>query len=223
MKQIVPITSLSQITVRALQSIYRIAVVEPGNSTEKSYTLLNSIYGLTREEIDSLDAKYCSTLIEPLIEVATKPMAVCLKRHIAVNGKRYHVEYDPDKLTQTSKLALFRYFPKSEKQLNENSHCLVARVVSPMKKIFGVWVKQKHEEGNVDKYMEDMLDAKIPEVLSIIDYYRLLSMGGSPMKTIAENEQIIVKWCKQNGLSVDDALQIVNSSQKILHAIKELK
>ncbi|HMG67956.1 MAG TPA: hypothetical protein VK588_09725, partial [Chitinophagaceae bacterium] len=167
MKIIETISSWNEITVKQFQGFYQVQCKTYNDEDERSDRLINIVYGLSQEEILSLSVASYKTLLLSISSLQNIDIPIGSKSEISVNGNRYCVELDTTKLPNASHMSVFKYFPKTDKEVIESLHYLVARVVCPLRKnIFGKWVKQKHEQRYFDQYCSDISQASVADVFS---------------------------------------------------------
>jgi hypothetical protein len=97
-----------------------------------------------------------------------KPVqADCIK----VNGKRYRCVYDIKKLPAARYIETKHF----QKDVNGNMHRIAACMVIPQKRNwYGMWVDEKYDASRHEEYAQDMLEARITDVLgSVVFFYHV--------------------------------------------------
>lgn len=134
------------------------------------FKLLGIINNMTEAEMDALSIEQMKPLIRSgkFLHEELKPEA---KPYIKINGKRYRCVYDIKKLPAARYIETKHF----QKDVNANMHRIAACMVIPQKRNwFGMWVDDKYDATMHESYSQDMLEAKITDVLgSVVFFYHV--------------------------------------------------
>lgn len=125
------------------------------------------LHNMTENEINNLNVSELHKLISD-IDFMHEDIKHEAKRFIDVNGRRYRCVYD------ITKLPAARYIESKHygKDVNGNLHKIMACMVMPQRKnILGRWVDDKYQAEKHNEYAEDMLQAKIINVLGSVLFF----------------------------------------------------
>lgn len=214
-KEIVLINSLQELTVRKYQELYRLK--DWPEDLSRAEKAIQIVYDITQDDINesSVDAlNQLSASIRNVLEQEIKPRPIS---QIHVNSRRYHIEMNFKKhLPAASYLAFGTYIPKNQDDIIEILHCIVGRLVRPMKKnIFGRWVAKEHKLRDFDLYSEDMLDASLVDVFSA--FTLAIAVNIERLKIIIRKDSAkIKKGLTDSGHTdeqAEDVIRTINASR----------
>ena len=127
------------------------------------------VTGMTEHQIDSLSIGELNPLLKSIdfIHEEIKPEP---SKFIKVNGRRYKCIYD------VRKIPAARYIESKHfaTDVNGNLHKVAACLVMPMKKTIFGWKVDKYDASKHEDYAQDMLEAKITEVLGSVVFFCLV-------------------------------------------------
>lgn len=138
------------------------------DDTDLYFKLLGILMNMTESQIDSLPIEKIKPLAEKgkFLHEEMKPVQV---KHIKVNGRRYRCVYDIKKLPSARYIETKHF----QKDTNANLHRIMACMVIPQKRNwFGMWVDDKYDATEHERYANDLLEAPIEYVIgSVVFFY----------------------------------------------------
>lgn len=195
-----------QLPVRKFQDLHRLQAWPAETRAEKAIEI---VYDITPEELNTSSVEVLNQLSASILQALDKPLKPRPIKEIHVNGRRYHIELNFEKhLPLASSLAFGKYRPQSLDDTIEILHCMVARMVRPMKKnFFGQWIVKEHRLKDYDLYQEDMLDASLIDVYSA--FILPLAVNIEALKLIVgKDKSKFIKGLIDTGHTVEGAEEV---------------
>ena len=200
------------ITLGQFQEIYKVFKNPNADPYEKEFAVLNVIYGIADE--DELDEETLRRLRASIGFLHSLPITPKLTRVLNTNGKRYWLELDLEKLPGVSAYSIMKYAPKTEEEIIEQIHYLLARAVRPMKKVFGIWKKGQHNQADIELYCEDLKQVPFSQVASFFNYLSVATMIMAK-DIVNKNKKIIIEAAMAKGFTKEQVEEWIRQLKKL--------
>jgi hypothetical protein len=127
---------------------------------EKEIQIASILYNLTEHQIDSLSlAEYKK--LKASIQFLYQPIPGKPVKYIRGKKRKYRLIYDVRQMP-FARYAEAKTF--STKDTIANMHKLSASMVQPMRRVCGIWFKEKYDAAKHEEYAEDLLSAPFPAI-----------------------------------------------------------
>jgi hypothetical protein len=165
---------------------------------EKEIQIVSILYNLTEHQIDSLSlAEYKK--LKASIQFLYQPIPGKPVKYIRGKKRKYKLIYDVRQMP-FARYAEAKTF--STKDTIANMHKLSASMVQPMRRICGIWFKEKYDAAKHEEYAEDLLSAPFPAIYhSAVFFCTLFALW---MKT---SEDFMVQQLIQMGMKKEQAIR----------------
>lgn len=139
-------------------------------------SLIAIMYSMTNLQVESLTSQEFKDKLKAL-EFLGKEMEYKPKKRIQANGNWYRINYDvrkirnPKRFAQQSKVGDVITIKQLSSEFVDNLPKIMATMVTPQKKVLGLYFDKKYQYSEVQEYSEDLLYASIVDVYSTCVFF----------------------------------------------------
>lgn len=161
------------LTVAHYQALYPVITSKDLTPFDREVQVVSILHNITETQIDHLPLdKYKQLRAECSFihtDIPGKP-----KKYIKGKKRRYKVVYQVDKIPFSRYAEIQQFKGETEKQYIDNLHMVVASMVVPMRRRFGIWVVDRYDAGAHGDYAEDLLESSFVDVFhTVVFFYHL--------------------------------------------------
>ncbi|WP_143157363.1 hypothetical protein [Cnuella takakiae] len=172
-------------------------------------------YNISDEQLNSLPVGEYYVMQRNLAQFTLLYPEANTRRYIKANGNWYYLELLPSNLpTVASFRALHAFRPEQAGDFFTRMHYLVALMVRPSRRICGIFFRGKHNLKDVEKYSEDLKQARFIDVIAIWQYYLKGSVRHAA-EIVKQHQEEMIQRGHELGYSPEEVQDSINRIQSL--------
>jgi hypothetical protein len=203
---IYPCMTWNDVTLSHYQQLYP-TITDPSlDHWEKDMEIVRVLNNMTHKELEELPFHDYRELRKDISFIYQVPQGGQPK-YLQGKKRRYKVIYDIQKMPFARYAEAKTFAGSTEAEFVKNMNMLVASMVMPMKKRFGVWKPDVYDSERHSEYADDLLDASFQDVYQAsVFFYQLFTLLIHSLKGYMVENLMTANLTKAQAEGVHEAL-----------------